>query len=122
MKKTKVGMLLLVIAMCLCLTACESQDLKKAKECIDDIYEETDKMAQIEVDIARLSSKSELSIEEDAKLLSLENQYELCEKSIEMEYDVLENYYDDLSDKEKDVLAEYTEEVLDYYIENVISE
>lgn len=118
----KIITIMMILCMSFCLTACESDELKKAKECIDKIYEYTSDMAEAEVQIAKLSSKSELSIEEDALLLRYETEYENYQKHIESKTELLESYYGKLSDKEKDVIAEYTEEVLDYYIENIFAE
>lgn len=99
-KLKKLLAVLLCVSLLVCLTGCgESKDIEKAKECIDDIYQDTNKLTSLQVEL-----KSCTDLEREAEL---EREIALYEIFIQSSTSVLMEIYGDLSEKGRAEVMDY---------------
>ena len=113
----RITIISLLICLMLCLTGCESNNVKEAKEAVDSIYENTNELVRIQSELDTLNSKAYLSTEEENEKAMLERQEILCETCIEGATYTFKELYLEMSDKNKDIMKEYVKEAC---VDNVV--
>lgn len=101
MKKLFIIVFVAVLSFSLC--ACESSDIKEARECIDGIVEYSYKFER-----SKNALPDDWTIEDDWDTY-IDNIY--SEAILEAKIAVLENIYENLSEKGQEIVYDYVEEV-----------
>lgn len=107
--------ILLCFAMLICLTGCESQDVKDAKKCIDQIIKATNEIAESEYIVSAYSGSS--SQEDKIKVAQARQILALNERSVEMATEQFGYLYQKMSEKERQIIRDYLDET---YLSNLI--
>jgi len=95
----KIIALVLALTMVFIMCGCEASDIKKAKECVDNIYEYTNKLSQAKIDFSR-----------DPDNDVLYRQVALYEGFVETETEYFESLYKSLSEKGQQEVSDYVAE------------
>ena len=99
-KLKKLLAVLLCVSLLVCLTGCgESEDIEKAKECIDEIYQDTNILTSLQVEL-----KSCTDLEREAEL---GREIALYEIYIQSSTSVLMEIYGDLSEEGRAEVMDY---------------
>lgn len=107
--------ILLCFAMLICLTGCESQDVKDAKKCIDQIIKATNEIAESEYIVSAYSGSS--SQEDKIKVAQAQQILALNERIVEMATEQFGYLYQKMSEKDRQIIRDYLDEA---YLSNLI--
>lgn len=99
-KLKKLFAVLLCISLLVCLTGCgESKDIKEAKECIDNIYQYTNKLTSAQIELKSCTDEIQKAL--------LENKIALNELLIQDATNILMEIYSNLSEKGQAEVKDY---------------
>ena len=106
----------LCLSVLVCLTGCESQDVKDAKECIDQIIKATTEIAENKYTISVYSGSS--SQEGMIKKAQAQQSLSLNERIVEISMERFRYLYQNMSEKEQQIIKDYLDEAyLSYLID-----
>lgn len=107
--------IILCLSMLVCLTGCESQNLKDAKTCIDTIIKATGEIAESKYAVSVYSGGS--SQQDKIKAAQAQQTLSLNERLVEISTERLSYLYPKLSEKEQQIIKDYLDEA---YLSNLI--
>lgn len=108
MKKRILGLL---ICITLLFTGCGNSKVEEAKECIDNLYYYYDQLDKAEEELSYATEQAEIN--------SLERDITLASFSVEFYTDSFKEIYSELSDKQREKVDKYLDEVVDARIADI---